>query len=178
MNKIIVYLCILMILITGCNKSNSVFSLPTEYYADAVLEVYNEKFESTYDLNIFYSNNKYKIIVNKSDDVKWCIVNDGVNCIIKNEKFKKDDIFIENISLNQLIIDLDLSKFNGMNNDNAKFYLNEYKYLLDLDSDNELPKSITIFSNDKIVKKIFFKLFQEKKIDSEHFITLENILVE
>lgn len=178
MNKLIVYLCFLPILLIGCTKSECVFSSPTEYYAEALLEVYTEKTVFDYELKIFYSNNKYKVIINNSENNQWCIVHDGIHCLLKNNEFKNDDIFIENINLSQLFIDLDLNKFNGMNYDDAEYYLNKYKYILHYNIDNEYPENISIYLNDKIVKKVDFKIFQVENIDNKHFKILKNILVE
>lgn len=178
MNKLIVYLCILTILLIGCTKSECFFSSPTEYYAEALLEVYTEKFEFDYDIKIFYDNNKYKIIIQNSENNQWCVVHDGVHCLLKNNEFKDDDILIENIYLNQLVNDLDLSKFNGMNNDNAEYFINNYKYVLHYNVDNKYPESISIYFNDVIEKKVDFKIFQIENIDTENFNILDNIIVE
>lgn len=175
MNRVIFLLISVIIIMVGCSsKNNSQFISPQNYYSEAELNVLSENSQNKYNLKMYHSLDKYKIIINNGT-AQWDITYDGVNCKMSNTKFENSPILLRNMKLlDELICEVDLSKFDGLTYKNCKdirYCVNDLRYVLQLDEESYYPKVISVYRDNQLIKKINYTLFDTDNYDAIYNIT-------
>ena len=157
-------ICSLMLIIfvlCGCSAEPDPFVIPVNYTGEAVVKVYTEKSENTYDVNIVCRDSNYSLKINTENE-SWnsAFLSDG-RCVLSNDRFPESSVRIENLPIGDLLVyDLNLSKFNDSLDtlDEELIYLDgNYKHVLNFSEENLLPSKIFIYKNDNLVKAIQYK---------------------
>ncbi len=161
----LIVLLILTYILTGCTAGKEFFIIPYNYSGEAVVKIYNEKKENTYNVNIKCRDGNYNLNFDDGE-TKWSLSVDGDKCSLNNEKFKDNSVVIDEFNMAQsLIAEFDLSKFDyseGPKPEEIIYWDGTYKHVLNFDKENLLPDNIFIYKNDNLVKTI-----QYSKLDIE-----------
>jgi len=157
--KLIILLNLICI-ISGCSKSlikEKHYVIPVNYSGEATVKIYTDKTENTYAVKIVCKDGNYSFIVNDGS-ANWNITMDGGACTLNNDKFKDNNVTINNFKIADSLIDeFNLGKFNNLQDnmpDELIYWDGTYKHVLNFSKENLLPENIFIYKNDVLVKTI------------------------
>jgi hypothetical protein len=145
------------IVLAGCSVKNESFVIPVNYTSDAVMKVYTENTENTYNIKIKCKDGDYSFLINEGPS-KWGVDYVDGSCVLNNDKFKENNVKIDNFKMvNPLVYEYDLSKFNNSSDTISQevvYWDGTYKHVLNFNKENLLPDEIFIYKNDNLVKTI------------------------
>lgn len=161
----LVVLLVLTCILAGCSAEKNFFIIPHNYSGEAVVKIYSEKKENTYNVNIKCRDGNYSLNFDDGE-IKWSLSVYDDKCSLNNEKFKDNFVVINEFNISHsLISEFDLSKFDyseGPKPEEIIYWDGTYKHVLNFNKENLLPDNIFIYKNDNLVKTI-----QYSKLDIE-----------
>ncbi|MDW5300387.1 MAG: hypothetical protein SA378_09650 [Sedimentibacter sp.] len=156
--------CLILILTVLCGclvKSDDAYVIPVNYTGEALMKVYTEKSENTYNVNIVCRNNNYSIRTDAGNKSWNAAFLSDKRCILSNGKFPESSIVIENFVIGDLLVnDFDFGKFYtdlDTMPEELVYWDGTYKHVLNFSKENLLPSTIYIYKNDNLVKAIQYK---------------------
>lgn len=154
-------LILIVFLLSSCKKEDKTFSIPVNYTADAVMQVYEQTREDTYNLSIISRDNNYSIKTTSGNQTWNTAYLSGGRCVLSNDKFPDGSVTIENFKTEKYLVqDIDLSKFqntvDGLSEE-IIYWDGTFRHVLSFSSENLLPDTIFIYKNDDLVKTIKYE---------------------
>lgn len=165
--KFIICIIIICIVFSGCFNREKSFVIPLNYSSNTVVKIYTDNAENNYNVNVTCKDNNYDFLIN-NETIFWGILYNEDKCVMKNNKFKDDDIVINNLKIKDILMsEFDLSKFK-YEDDNKKdkitYFDGVYKHVLMFGEKNVFPNKIFIYKNNNLVKTIEYLDFNVEQL--------------
>lgn len=149
------------VLLFGCKAESKVYVIPSDYTGAAVMKVYADNTENTYNVNIIVRGGNYSIRTTAGGETWNTAYLSGGRCVLNNDKFPDGSVTIEDFQLEKLLVhDFDLEKFDNSSDpssDETIYYDGTYRHDLKFSRETMLPESIHIYKNDNLVKTIEYE---------------------
>ena len=160
MGRYLKLMCVILtvVIICGCSAEDRLFIIPADYTAEALVKVYTDKSEYTYNVKILCRDGNYNLTI-QEENASWNVAFlADKRCILNNARFPESSVTIENFNIAEsLITEFDFSKFNNSLDpvpEELIYWDGTYKHVLTFSKENLLPKTIFIYKNDNLVKAI------------------------
>jgi hypothetical protein len=160
-------LILIVVLLCSCRAEEKTFSVPVNYTADAVMNVYENARENTYKLSIISRDSNYSIKMSSGNQIWNNAYLSGGRCILSNDKFPDCSVTIENFKTEKnLVQDIDLSKFQNTEDglsEEVIYWDSTFRHVLSFSTENMLPDTIFIYKNDDLVKTIEYENMKKEE---------------